>query len=286
MDQAQILLYTALALLAIWGLKKASESTPDDDSRAREKKLPADEPISIGVPKTSLIMEPTGFFNFDVVGESHYQHALKKIAGPESRGGKQHVCDAMVVHQPDNRHDGNACAVVIEGLLVGYLPRSEAKTLVSVIKSKEEPSGFAVQCKACVTGGWIADSGNSGKYGVLLDIDTADFPALPLEKEMLRFFGRKGQKGLTRGSARAIREDLAMECPERFSEWITFEEIAEHLHSEEGRDEFFEIRKPSMKAMRDAFSHFRGAGHSLSYIKDNLDEFVEYMIDQDPKLEK
>lgn len=64
-----------------------------------------------------------------VAGESHYQKALKALAGgkavPERDLDKAIPVEAALV--PDaNRHDRNAVRVVVDGRTVGYLPREDA----------------------------------------------------------------------------------------------------------------------------------------------------------------
>lgn len=59
----------------------------------------------------------------NVAGESHYQDALRAIAGP---GEVRLETEAQLVAEPDNPHDANAVRVEIEGAKVGYLPRALA----------------------------------------------------------------------------------------------------------------------------------------------------------------
>jgi hypothetical protein len=60
----------------------------------------------------------------NVAGESHYQEALRTIAGP---GEVRHETEARLVREPDNPHDANAVRVEIAGAKVGYLPRALAE---------------------------------------------------------------------------------------------------------------------------------------------------------------
>ncbi|MCY1287201.1 hypothetical protein D9M68_176640 [compost metagenome] len=176
--------------------------------------------------------------------------------------------------------------MTIGGELVGYLPRNEAKEAVAFIKARGLAEGFSVACKAIIKGGWIAKDGYKGNYGVDLDIDTSDFPASAIQKEMIRYLGQKAPHGLSRGQASAIRTQAELDGDGRYVQWVALEEIIKHLHSEDGRDEFFEINKPSIKAIREAFEHFLNEGKSPVQIRDELAELVEHMIDQNPSLEK
>ena len=62
---------------------------------------------------------PDGY-DLAVVGESHYQDALRRIAGP---GAVRHYCGAMLIPEPKNPHDNMAVAVMAVGRRVGYLSR-------------------------------------------------------------------------------------------------------------------------------------------------------------------
>ena len=240
----------------------------------------------------SVIVDPAmflpgdGSYSFQIVGESHRQDALRLIAGSEEKKGKEHHCDAVLVHEPNNPHDKNACAVTIEGHKVGYVPKDEAKLIVAAMKAKGLSDGFAVGCKAIINGGWISKDGYTGKYGVVLDIDTGFLPVTALQKEMLRYLGRKAPRDVTRSDAARIGIEAKQADPERFAQWEALYGLIEHLHSEDGREEFFEIKKPSIKAIRDAFEHFIREGKSPQQIRDDIDELVEHMIDSNPNLEK
>jgi hypothetical protein len=62
----------------------------------------------------------------NVAGESHYQDALRAIAGASDEPQVRHATEAALVPEPDNPHDPNAVRVEIDGRYVGYLPRAEA----------------------------------------------------------------------------------------------------------------------------------------------------------------
>jgi hypothetical protein len=60
------------------------------------------------------------------VGVSHYQGALRRIAGAAGAGPVRREVDAALVPEPTNPHDPNAVRVEIDGELVGYLSREDA----------------------------------------------------------------------------------------------------------------------------------------------------------------
>ncbi|WP_296277714.1 hypothetical protein [uncultured Acinetobacter sp.] len=101
-------------------------------------------------------------YAYNIVGEQSYQNNLKKIAGPKEEESKFFECYAKVSSEPFNQYDKNAVKVEINGLLVGYLSKSEAAKLSSKVVSKTVP--------AVIDGGW-KDEESTGSYGVKLAIN-------------------------------------------------------------------------------------------------------------------
>lgn len=99
---------------------------------------------------------------YNIVGEQSYQNNLKKIAGPKEEESKFFECYAKVSSEPFNQYDKNAVKVEINGLLVGYLSKSEAAKLSSKVVNKTVP--------AVIDGGW-KDEESTGSYGVKLAIN-------------------------------------------------------------------------------------------------------------------
>lgn len=58
-----------------------------------------------------------------VVGESFHAEELDRVTGG---GVGVHELTAHLVREPDNQHDRNAIAVVVNGFTVGYLSRENA----------------------------------------------------------------------------------------------------------------------------------------------------------------
>jgi hypothetical protein len=63
-------------------------------------------------------------FHKQIVGESHYQTALRAIAGP---GEVRHLCQAVVAIENGNAYDPMAVVITIYGRKVGYLARASAR---------------------------------------------------------------------------------------------------------------------------------------------------------------
>ena len=79
-----------------------------------------------------------------MVGESHYQDALRRIAGP---GAVRHYCGAMLIPEPKNPHDNMAVAVMAVGRRVGYLSREDARAYRDGFGLEKTP------CEAVIVGG-------------------------------------------------------------------------------------------------------------------------------------
>ena len=104
-------------------------------------------------------------YAYNIVGEQSYQNNLKKIAGPKGEESKFFECYAKVSSEPFNQYDKNAVKVEINGLLVGYLSKSEAAKLSSKVVNKTVP--------AVIDGGW-KDEESTGSYGVKLAINNVN----------------------------------------------------------------------------------------------------------------
>lgn len=85
----------------------------------------------------------------NVAGESHYQDALRRIAGA---GEVRHQAEAHLIPEPENPHDANAVRIEIGGRKVGYLPRvlagAYAGGLAAIVARGRLPS-----CEATIVGG-------------------------------------------------------------------------------------------------------------------------------------
>ena len=101
-------------------------------------------------------------YAFDIVGEQAYQNNLQKIAGKKEEDSKFVEVIAKVSSDPFNTYDKNAVKVEINGLLVGFLSREDAKHLAGKVVNKNVP--------AVINGGWL-DEDSEGSYGVKLAIN-------------------------------------------------------------------------------------------------------------------
>lgn len=98
-----------------------------------------------------------------VVGESHYQPALKEVSQCPPSGQHGYECSAELVREPDNPHDKFAVKVVVQGQHVGYLGRGNAKRYNKRIRLLNE-EGKRVVCMAYI------GRGDEGMLGVNLRV--------------------------------------------------------------------------------------------------------------------
>lgn len=107
-------------------------------------------------------------YPFDIVGESFHHAYLKELAGQHGDDSVWVEYEAVIQHEPNNPHDKNACAVYINGRMVGHLARNHAESWLNLLKRKDIDHMAMVYVKAVVTGGNVGD----GYYRVRLDMPT------------------------------------------------------------------------------------------------------------------
>jgi hypothetical protein len=110
-----------------------------------------------------LRLSGTGAYQDEVVGESHYQKDLKRLAGKERR---KNVA-ARLTCEDDNPYDKKAVRVSIEGKTVGYLPKEEARPYRQQLAAMGQ-AGATVECEAVIV------TGKDGACGVYLDLPFVD----------------------------------------------------------------------------------------------------------------
>ena len=103
----------------------------------------------------------------EIVGESNYQHALQALCGGKTRDGHQVRRQALICPEPTNRFDNMAHLVRIDGFLVGYLSRDDARRLAEVTATLH-PKPEAISVDALIAGGWHSDDDDEGDFGVRL----------------------------------------------------------------------------------------------------------------------
>jgi hypothetical protein len=112
-------------------------------------------------------------FDIDIVGESHYQTAISKIAAQHA-DTIDPVIYAFLVPEDHNKHDNKAILVVIGLETVGYLDADDAREFRKRL-SRKKLAGQITICEAALTGGHIKRDGSKAMYGVKLDMKEFEY---------------------------------------------------------------------------------------------------------------
>jgi len=123
--------------------------------------------------KEKVFIEGDGGYDLEVVGESNYQRHLKKICGGYKEGGHRKDVVAELHYENNNPHDNKAIRVDIEGKVVGYLSRKNARFYRNRVR-KTGHEGIIISCNAIISGGKKLGLLKKTFFGVWLD--------LPLDK--------------------------------------------------------------------------------------------------------
>ena len=122
------------------------------------------------MPTIAQINGP-GTFAFEVVGESNYLQNFIKLFGERSDDGVDEKGFAHLVLEDDNPHDKSAVCVEINGLKVGYLSRDLAQQFRRAVQNLPEAASLSkFQVASRVRGGWDRGDGDTGHFGVYLDL--------------------------------------------------------------------------------------------------------------------
>lgn len=100
-----------------------------------------------------------GTFDQEVVGESHYQEDLRRLAGGERR----QQTTARLVCESNNQHDALAVRVEIGGKTIGHLSRNDARQFRVLLKAGRS-EGAIVELPAVIV------TGRDGVCGVYLSV--------------------------------------------------------------------------------------------------------------------
>lgn len=99
-----------------------------------------------------------------VVGESHYQNAIRHACGSDRWEDIRFDCIAALVPEPSNPYDPNAVIVQVAGERVGYLSREDAVAYGGLV-GRLADQGRAVVCAAMIAGrGPGSDTPNLGVF--------------------------------------------------------------------------------------------------------------------------
>jgi hypothetical protein len=113
---------------------------------------------------SAVYLEGDGRFRLPVAGASFHEAAFVEICGPRSPNGYEKIVDAALIPESDNRHDPKAVRVDVAGKTVGHLSRSMARRFRMRFGRR---TGY---CRAKIVGGWDRGGGDTGNFGVRLDL--------------------------------------------------------------------------------------------------------------------
>jgi hypothetical protein len=115
------------------------------------------------------LIKPNGRYDLKAVGESAYQHVLAAICGPRTAEGYQSSVFAILVPETDSHHEKDAVRIDIDSRTVGYLGVDDAKRYRGDLE-RQGWTDASLKVNALITGGWDRGEGDSGLFGVRLDV--------------------------------------------------------------------------------------------------------------------
>lgn len=110
-----------------------------------------------------------GKYEFNIVGESHYQAALESLCGGRSEESARKDTEAYLYLENNNKYDSLAVRVDIEGNTVGYLSKQDARSYRMQLENLGHRNLVGI-CSAIIVGGWHRSNSDSGHFGVKLDL--------------------------------------------------------------------------------------------------------------------
>src|SRR5690606_17473721 len=108
-------------------------------------------------------------------------------------------------------------------------------------------------------------------------------------KEFFRFFGEKLPAGIGYTEAGALERQRYQELRKaedaRLDDWSAYSRLLENLADRDFREDYG-IKKPSMTLVRKVAAKLIAEGWTYKRIEDDEDEFIDHLIEADPKIEK
>ncbi|MGY1705318.1 DUF4236 domain-containing protein [Geodermatophilus sp. SYSU D00697] len=116
--------------------------------------VPPQPPMTPRAPAALTPLVLGGDGRVEVVGESHYQDALRHAASGRAAATLENAIrvQATLVPEPENVHDSHAVRVDVDGRTVGYLSRALARTYQPVLLELRR-RGQVGSCSARIMGG-------------------------------------------------------------------------------------------------------------------------------------
>jgi hypothetical protein len=108
---------------------------------------------SARLPAGRFFSLPDGGF-MRVVGESHYQAALRRLQGSCRPGAEGRPSfPVTLIHEPDNPYDEHAVGVMSAVGRVGYLPREDARRYGPTLQALQREGYAGASCRALLNSG-------------------------------------------------------------------------------------------------------------------------------------
>lgn len=142
-----------------------------------------------------------GSADLEVVGESFYQEALRKIVGPTNDRVRVPVA-ATLLPEVDNQYDANAISVWVSGFKVGHLSRVDAAMFRPGLLELQRKVGAAIALPGNIVGG----GDGRPSYGVFLNYSPAAF-GLEVSGASHQSTGVEVQPRMRTGLSNAVRDD-------------------------------------------------------------------------------
>lgn len=108
-------------------------------------------------------------YDFEVVGESNYQMALKALRDTVTDPDEEATGLAILVPEDTNPYDDKAIKVTVQGLTLGYLSRDDARSYRRRLAAKKLGM-VPASCGIKITGGYKLRDGTTASYGAQLDM--------------------------------------------------------------------------------------------------------------------
>ncbi|RYG35550.1 MAG: hypothetical protein EON93_06385 [Burkholderiales bacterium] len=156
-------------LVVLWLLWNARKFLGDQKRPLARSKPAAPARAPVDASGEMFRWPPLGGFDFEVVGESNYQKTLQRIAGDHGKDNVAAECTAVLTPEDDNAYDKSAVQVTVDGDVVGYLSRDDARSFRRRL-GRKGLSGQSTNCDAKVVGGRTQRGGEKLKYGIQLDL--------------------------------------------------------------------------------------------------------------------
>jgi hypothetical protein len=103
----------------------------------------------------------------DVVDEADYQETLEGLAGGRSDRGTITQVVALLIREPERHREKDAVRVEVDGAIVGYIGKWDAKDIQPLMR-RLEAEGTPAWVRGNIVGGW-ADDGGDEAFRIRLD---------------------------------------------------------------------------------------------------------------------